>query len=233
MKRRRSLLIISGNSPKSMQDAPVFDPDVVLFDLEERVLPQEKDSARHLVREALSFLDYSKVEVMVRINPLDTEEGQKDMESIPRVKPGALVIPKANSEVIRQVDSILAAIESEEGFPKGGIELIPVLETALGIETMNDLIKISPRVTGVWLNAEGLMAEFGSKRTKEGDELLYVRGRVGIACRAAGIHAIDTCFMDGNDHEGLEKDAFTAKRLGFTGKLALDGRQIDTLNTIF
>lgn len=233
IKRRRSLLILSGNSPKSMQDAPVFDPDVVLFDLEERVVPQEKDSARHLVKEALSFLDYSKTEVMVRINALDTEDGQKDMDSIPRVKPGALVIPKANHEVIKQVDSILTTIENEEGFPQGGIELIPVLETALGIETINTLIETSPRVTGVWLNAEGLMDEFGSRRTKEGDELRYVRGRVGIACRAAGIHAIDTCFADSNDNEGLEKDALTAKRMGFTGKLALDGRQIDTLNAIF
>lgn len=226
-------MIISGNSPKSMQDAPVFDPDVVLFDLDSRVVPQEKDSARNLVREALSFLDYSKVEVMVRVNPLDTEDGLKDIELIARVKPGALIIPKANPEVINQVENILEKIEKEEGFSEGAIELVPVLDTAVGIENINSLIGASSRVTGVWLDADGLMAEFGSQRTKEGDELLYVRGRVGIACRAAGIDAIDTLFTDGNDKEGLEKDALTAKRLGFTGKIALDGRQIDTLNALF
>lgn len=231
--RRRSLLIISGNSPKSMQDAPVFDPDAIIFDLEERVGAQEKDSARHLVKEALGFLDYSKVEVMVRVNPLDTEDGQKDVDLIARVKPGALIIPKANPGVIQKVEGLLKNIEKEEGFPEGAIELVPVVETAFGIENIHNLIEASPRVTGVWFNGDGLMAEFGSKRTKEGDELLYVRGRVGIACRAAGIDAIDTLFADGNDLEGLEKDALVAKRMGFTGKLALDGRQIDTLNAIF
>lgn len=232
-RRRRSLLIISGNSPKSMQDAPVFDPDVVIFDLESQVAPQEKDSARNLVREALSFLDYSKVEVMVRVNPLDTEEGLKDIELIARVKPGALIIPKASAEVINRVERLLVGIEKEEGFPEGAIELVPVLGTAVGIENINSLIGASTRVSGVWLDADGLMSEFGTQRTKEGNELLYVRGRIGIACRAAGIDAIDTLFTDGNDKEGLEKDALNAKRLGFTGKLARDGRQIDTLNAIF
>ncbi|MGE4271277.1 MAG: CoA ester lyase [Desulfitobacterium sp.] len=234
MKRlRRSLLIISGNNPKHIQDAPVFDPDVVIFDLEERVAAPDKASARNLVREALSFLDYSQVEVMVRVNPLDTEEGQKDVDRIARVKPGALIIPKASEQVIKQAEGLLTKIEKEEGFPEGSIEIIPVLETASGIERINQLISSSPRVTGLWFNGEGLMAEFGTQRTKEGAELYYVRGRVGIACRAAGIDAIDTIFLDGNDYEGLANDASAAKRLGFTGKLALDGRQVDTLNAIF
>lgn len=233
MKRRRSLLIISGNNPKSMQDAPVFDPDVVIFDLEERVVPQEKDSARNLVKEALSFLDYSKVEVMVRVNPVDTEEGKKDIALLARLKPGALIIPKADPEVIKEISELLIKIEKKEGFPEGAIELVPVVETAFGIENIHSLIGASSRVTGVWLNADGLMSEFGTKRTKSGEELFYVRGRVGIACRAAGINAIDTSFTDGNDNEGLKEDTLTAKRLGFTGKVALDGRQIDTLNDIF
>ena len=232
-RRRRSLLIISGNSPKSMQDAPVFDPDVIIFDLAERVIAQEKDSARNLVKEALKFLDYSKVEVMVRINPLDTDVGQKDLNLIARVKPGALIIPKANPESLKHVDHILSAIENEKGFTQGAIELVLDLDTAYGIENLNILLKDSPRVTGVWLNAEGLMNEFGTKRSKDGDELLYVRGRVGIACRAVGIDAIDTSFNDGNDIEGLEKDALTAKGMGFTGKIALDGRQVEPLNAIF
>ncbi len=232
-RRRRSLLIISGNNPKNMQDAPVFDPDGVIFDLEKGVEDQEKDSARNLVKEALDFLDYSKVEVLVRVNPVDTDEGKRDIDHISRVKPGALIIPKATPTAISQVEKTLVKIEKEEGFPAGAIEIIPVVETAFGIENISNLISASSRITGIWFDGEGLMAEFGSERSKEGEELLYIRGRIGIACRAAGIHAIDTLFTDGNDKEGLEKDALTAKRLGFTGKLALDGRQVDTLNAIF
>jgi len=234
MKRpRRSLLIISGNSPKSIQDAPVFNPDAVVFDLVDRVATQDKDSARYLVKEALNFLDYSKVEVMVRINPLDTEFGAKDLDLIARVKPNALIIPKATPEALREIDARLTQIEKEEGFAEGEITLIPALETAFGIEYVNNIITCSPRISAVWFNAEGLLNEFGSKRTKEGKELLYARSRIGIACRAAGIEVIDTLFLDGNDYEGLEKDALHARSLGFTGKAALDGRQIDTIHTVF
>lgn len=234
MKRqRRSLLFISGNSPKSIQEAPVFNPDAVVFDLGDRVAIQDKDSARYLVKEALSFLDYSKVEVMVRINPLDTEFGTKDIDLIARVKPGALIIPKATPEALLEIEARLTTIENEEGFQGGAIELIPTIETAFGVEYINKLITCSSRISAFWFNAEGLLAEFGSKRTKEGNELLYARSRIGIACRAAGIEVIDTLFLDGNDYEGLEKDALRARSLGFSGKAALDGRQIDTIHAIF
>lgn len=232
-RRRRSLLFISGNSPKSIQDAPVFNPDAVVFDLVDRVSTQDKDSARYLVKEALNFLDYSKVEVVVRINPLDTEFGAKDLDLISRVKPNALILSKATPEGLLEVDATLTKIEKEEGYQEGAIQLIPTIETAFGIEYIHKIITCSSRISAVWFNAEGLLSEFGSKRTKDGEELLYARSRMGIACRAEGIEVIDTLFLDGNDYEGLEKDAMVAKRLGFTGKAALDGRQIDTIHAIF
>jgi citrate lyase subunit beta / citryl-CoA lyase len=232
-RRRKSLLFISGNNPKSIQDAPVFNPDAVVFDLMDRVLDPDKDCARYLVKEALNFLDYSKVEVMVRINPIDTEAGIKDVEIIARVKPNAFIIPKATPEALLEMDAKLTQIEKEEGFPQGSIELIPVLETAFAIEYVHKVITSSPRISTAWFNAEGLLAEFNSKRTKQGDELLYARSRIAMACRAEGIEVIDTLFPDGNDYEGLENDALWAKRLGLTGKAASDGRQIDTIHSIF
>jgi citrate lyase subunit beta/citryl-CoA lyase len=232
-RQRRSLLFISGNSPKAIQDAPVFNSDAVVFDLVDRVAEENKDCARYLVKESLHFLDYSKVEVMVQINSLDTEFGAKDIDLIARVKPNALLIPKATPEVLLEIEQKLTQIEKEEGFEQGTIELIPVLENAAGVEAIQSIVTSSPRVTAVWFNAEGLLAEFGSKRTKEGEELLYVRSRVASVCRAKGIKVIDTFFMDGNDYEGLEKDSLSAKSLGFTGKAAIDGRQIGIINSIF
>ncbi|NMA69229.1 MAG: citryl-CoA lyase [Desulfitobacterium sp.] len=233
MKRRRSLLIISGNNPRELQDAPVFEPDGVIIDLDKRVDPQEKDSARNLVKEALGFLDYSNVEVLVVVNPADTEDGKKDIELIARAKPGAFIIPKASPTILKEVGEVLTKIEKEEGFSEGEIDIIPVVRRAIEIERVNELIGVSSRVTGIWFDGDGLMEEFGTERSKIGDELLYPRGRIAIACRAAGINAIDTIFTDGDDLEGLNKDALNAKRFGYTGKLAIDGRQVDTLNEIF
>lgn len=108
-----------------------------------------------------------------------------------------------------------------------------MIETVEALENISSVLSASPRVNGVFFNAEGLARELGINRSKEGDEILYARSKVAMACRAAGIKSFDTVFTDVNDIEGLEKDSLNARNLGFTGKAAIDGRQIDTIHKIF
>lgn len=95
-KLRRSMLFMPGNNPGMLQDAAILGADSIILDLEDAVSLTEKDSARILVREAIKTIDYSQVEVVVRVNPLDTEFGARDVEVIARVKPDTLLIPKAS-----------------------------------------------------------------------------------------------------------------------------------------
>ncbi|ADY57494.1 Citryl-CoA lyase [Syntrophobotulus glycolicus DSM 8271] len=230
---RRSILFVSGNNPKMLQDAPVFSSDGVVFDLESAVPTEDKDSARLLVKEALTFLDYSKVDIIVKINPLTTKHGINDIEMIAKEKPFAFMIPRASQEQMHEIDKKLTCIENKEGFVQGSIRLIPVIETAYALEYVTNIITSTPRITGAYLNAEGLTADFGMKRTKEGEEIIYARSRVVMACRAQKQNVIDTPFLDGDDYEGLQKDALRARNMGFTGKAAIDGRQIDIIHDIF
>lgn len=108
-----------------------------------------------------------------------------------------------------------------------------MIETAYALEYVTNIITSTPRITGAYLNAEGLTADFGMKRTKEGEEIIYARSRVVMACRAQKQNVIDTPFLDGDDYEGLQKDALRARNMGFTGKAAIDGRQIDIIHDIF
>jgi citrate lyase subunit beta/citryl-CoA lyase len=230
---RKSILFVSGNNPKMLQDAPIFGSDGVVFDLEQAVAVEEKDSARLLVKEALRFLDYSGVDVIIRINALDSGYGEQDIELIARERPFAVMIPKASPEQITKIESKLAKIELEEGFPAESIKLIPVIETAYALQYVHKIITSSPRITGVFFNAEGLTADFGMQRTKKGEEIIYARSRIVVACRAEKLNAIDTPFLDSNDYEGLEKDCYRARNMGFTGKAAIDGRQIKIIHDIF
>lgn len=222
-----------GNNPGMLQSAPILGADSVILDLEDAVSLTEKDSARILVREAIKDVDYSSVELVVRVNPLDTEYGTKDIDVIARVKPNSLMIPKATEEQLKHIDSMLSKIEEEEGFEKETIKLIPIVETAYGLENVYSIINSSKRVVAVLLGAEDLTSDFGIKRTKEGEEIFYARNRVSTACRAARVDAIDTPFTDTNDYEGLEKDTIKAKNLGFTGKASINPRQIDTIHSVF
>ena len=231
-KLRRTMLFMPGNNPGMLQNAAILGADSVILDLEDAVSLTEKDSARTLVSEAIKFLDFSKVELVVRVNPLDTNYGKKDIDAIGRVKPDSLMIPKATEDQLRTIDKMLSEIENQEGFEEKCIKLIPIIETAYGLENVYNIIKSSDRVSAVLLGAEDLTLDFGIKRTKKGKEILYARNRVSAACRAAKVDAIDTPFTDTNDYDGLAKDTEKAKALGFTGKASINPRQIDTIHQV-
>ncbi|EHQ91933.1 HpcH/HpaI aldolase/citrate lyase family protein [Desulfosporosinus youngiae] len=230
---RRTMLFMPGNNPGMLQNAGILGADSIILDLEDAVSLTEKDSARILVREGIKAIDYSQVEVVVRVNPLDTEFGPQDVEMIARVKPDTLLIPKANEEGIGLVAQLLDKIEKEEGFTTGSIKIMALIETALGLENVYNIIKASSRVVGVLLGGEDLTADLGIERTKEGQEIFYARNKVATVCRALKVDAIDTPFTDINDYEGLEKDTAKAKGLGLTGKAAINPRQIETIHSVF
>jgi len=232
-KLRRSMLFMPGNNPGMLQDAAILGADSIILDLEDAVSLTEKDSARILVRDAIKTIDYSQVEVVVRVNPLDTEFGSQDVDVIARVKPDTLLIPKADEEEIKLVDNMLNKIEEEEGYFAGSIKIIALIETAIGLETVYDVIKASKRVVGGLLGGEDLTSDLGVKRTKEGEEIFYARNKVATACRALKVDSIDTPFTDTNDYEGLAKDTAKAKNLGLTGKSSINPRQIEIIHSVF
>jgi citrate lyase subunit beta/citryl-CoA lyase len=232
-KLRRSMLFMPGNNPGMLQDAAILGADSIILDLEDAVSLTEKDSARILVREAIKTIDYSQVEVVVRVNPLDTEFGPHDVDVIARVKPDALLIPKADEEEIKLVDKMLDQIETEEGYPVGSIKLIALIEMAIGLENVYNVIQASKRMVGVLLGGEDLTSDLGIERTKEGEEIFYARNKVATACRALKVDSIDTPFTDTFDYEGLAKDTAKAKSLGLTGKSAINPRQIEIIHAIF
>lgn len=226
------MLFMPGNNPGMLQTAAILGADSVILDLEDAVSLAEKDSARTLVSEAIKSLDFSNVELVVRVNPLDTDYGEKDIDVIGRVKPDSLMIPKATEDQLKTIDKMLSEIEKQKGFKEKYIKLIPIIETAYGLENVYNIIKSSDRVAAVLLGAEDLTSDFGIKRTKQGEEIFYARNRVSAACRAARVDAIDTPFTDTNDYDGLARDTEKAKALGFTGKASINPRQIDTIHEV-
>lgn len=232
MKLRRTMLFMPGNNPGMLQTAAVFGSDAVIFDLEDAVALTEKDAARTLVGEVLKTMKYD-VEVVVRVNPLSTPYAEKDIDVIARLKPDAILLPKACPEDVAELDRRLNIIEEEMGFEKGSIKIHPLVETTYGVEKVYDTIKASSRIISVVLGGEDLAVDLGVKRTKTSDELLYARTKIINACKACKVDAIDTPFTDTNDYEGLMEDTLKAKMLGFTGKLSINPRQIDTIHKAY
>ena len=231
---RRSMLFIPGNTPNLLLNGDILGADSVIMDLEDAVSPAEKDSARILVRNVLKHMDFSSCEVIVRINPVDTDYWKNDLREIIPLRPGMIMPPKAScAKDIITVSDFIGKLEAENGIPHGTVKLIPLIETALGVENAFEIAKACDRVAAIFLGAEDLSADLHCKRTKEGAEILYARQRLITAARAAGVDVYDTPFTDVNDIEGLEKDAAFAKALGFTGKASISPRHISGINEAF
>lgn len=233
MKLRRSMLFMPGNTPAMLQSADVLGADSIILDLEDAVSLEEKDSARTLVREAVKFIGYDDTEVVVRINPYDTPYFNEDINQIGRVHPSVIMLPKADEKAIEKTSEILDDIEHEMGFKLGSIKIMPIAETAYGVENVYSIIRASKRVDGVLFGAEDFTSDMGIKRTKVGSEISYARNRIAVACRAARISSIDTPFTDTNDFEGLRSDTELAKSLGMTGKASINPRQINIINEVY
>lgn len=231
---RRSMLFIPGANPKQIMFAAAMGADSVIFDLEDSVSPAEKDSARILVRNILKALDFSAIEVIVRVNSLNSPYWREDLEEIVPVKPAVIMTPKSETpEDVRAFEECIAELEKKNGLEPGGIKIMPLIETALGIENAFLIGRASPRVIALFLGAEDYSADLQVKRTKEGGEIDYARRRIVNAARACGIEVYDTPFTDAHDDEGIWADAAYAKSLGFTGKASISPRHVDAINTSF
>ena len=231
---RRSMLFIPGNTPNLLMNGDILGADAIIFDLEDAVSPSEKDSARILVRNVLGAMDDRRVEIIIRVNPVETPYCREDLAEILPQRPDVIMLPKSGcAGDIRTLASLLDELEEKNGLPHGSVKIMPLIETALGVENAYAIASASERVCAIFLGAEDLTADLRCKRTKEGKEILYARQRLVTAARAAEVDVYDTPFTDVNDLEGLEADAAFAKALGFTGKASISPRHVEGINAAF
>ena len=228
---RRSRLYLPGSEPKYYINAFLHAPDAVILDLEDSVHPGEKDAARILVRNTLRAVDFGSCERMVRINQLPL--GLEDLAEIVGESPDLILIPKVEEpEQIREADRMISDIKARTGIIRT-IWIMPILESALGIENAFEVATASENVVALTIGLEDYTADLGVVKTTEGRETQYARSRVVNAARAAGVQAIDSVFSDVADMEALRQWAEASRALGFEGMGCIHPGQIRVVHEAF
>jgi citrate lyase subunit beta/citryl-CoA lyase len=228
------MLFLPGSTPNKIINGDSMGADAVILDLEDAVSPDEKDAARILVRHAIKSLGFPGVEIIIRINSIDTDYWKADLDEVIPLKPALIMPPKTSCAAdVLAVDAYISELEDKLGFERNTVKLIPLIETALGVENAFQIASATKRVAALFLGGEDLTADLRCKRTKEGNEINYARTRLVCAARAAGVDVYDTPFTDVNDDEGIWTDAEYAKSLGFTGKSAISPRHVSVINSVF
>jgi citrate lyase subunit beta / citryl-CoA lyase len=216
---RRSWLFVPGADPRAHKAAARSGADVIVLELEDFTPPPLRPRARRLSQRAFALWRRHGALAAVRINPFETC-GTKDLAAIAR--PDILMMSKVDSPT--QVRRLAAAA------PRG-VELVPNIESALGLTRVGTIARASPRVSALLMASEDMVADLGTERSRGGAELAYARARFLLECRAARVEAIDCPYTFG-DARGAAADARYARRLGYRMKSLVDPRHARAINKV-
>lgn len=233
----RSALFVPGNQPDRIDNAAGSGADMVIVDLEDAVPLNRKKEARLIVRGKLA--QHTERRMAVRVNALGSGFCSDDLKAMFLAGVKWVMLPKVESaEHVQEIHGQLMLLEREHNIAIGSILLFILIESALGIQNIFDILSLKTdpvRQLIATFGAADYALDLGIDITKEGDELIYPRSRLAIASRAARVEPpMDTPFMlDLRDTEAFKADARRAKSLGFQGKLCIHPIQIEPCNEIF
>jgi citrate lyase subunit beta/citryl-CoA lyase len=233
MSALRSFLFAPGNHARRVEKALTLPADAVILDLEDAVAIAEKPAARPFVVDTFSRPRHGKL--YVRINALTTDWCFGDLSAI--VQPGldGIILPKVeDAGQLKTADWLIGSLERERGLPQGGIDLIPIIETALGVRNLDPIAGAGTRVRHLAFGAGDYTLDMGMVWSRDEVELLPARVAVVTASRAAGIEPpLDTVWADLRDADGFVQSAKRAAALGFQGKMCIHPDQVAATNAAF
>jgi citrate lyase subunit beta/citryl-CoA lyase len=229
----RSLLFAPGNHARRVEKALGLAADGVILDLEDAVAISEKMATRDVVTAVFDRPRTGKL--YVRVNGLGTEWCYGDITAVVRARLDGIVLPKVeHAHELRTADWLIGALERERGLPMGGIDLIPIIETALSVSNLTGICRSGTRTKRLAFGAGDFTLDMGMVWSRSETELLPYRSACVLESRAAGLEPpLDTVWADLRNLEGFVASAQHAAALGFQGKMCIHPDQVPGTNAAF
>jgi citrate lyase subunit beta/citryl-CoA lyase len=238
----RSLLFVPADSAQKLDKAMTSGADALIVDLEDSIAIDRKargrNSAAAFLKDALAAK--SRPCILVRVNGLQTDLIDADLDAIVPTKPDGVMLPKAEGGAsVVHTGAKLAVHEATSGLPDGSVKILPIAtETAAALFLAGTFAGSSPRLMGLTWGAEDLSTELGAQVNRGADggfldpyRLARVLCLAGAA--AAQVPAIDTVYVDFREEKGFRHECEEAYRDGFTGKMAIHPAQVPIINELF
>ncbi|KLL95721.1 citrate lyase [Rhodococcus sp. IITR03] len=240
----RSMLFVPGDDEKKLAKASKSEADALIIDLEDSVSESRKGIAREVTS---GYLDQNLLaahgpDLWVRINPLDTPHALSDLAAVVRYGPAGILVPKIyGRHDMTTLGHYLDAMEAVYELPQGSVRILPVVtETPTAVLRLGELGQGTglERVYGFTWGAEDLSASLGASTNVGPDgrwavTYQFARSSTLLAAASAGVHAIETLYVDIRDTEGLAASSRVARAEGFTGRIAVHPAQVGPINDAF
>ena len=234
-----SLLFTPGNHPRKVEKVFDSEADSIILDLEDAVAKTEKIVTRDTVVKAL-LKQSKKINApagYVRVNALDTEYCLGDLKTVIGPWLTGIVVPKIESESeIHTIEWCVSQIEHEKGLQSGCIDILPIIETAKGLSSIDLIAQAAAktRISRITFGAADLTADMRMEWSSSEAELDYVRSSIALASVSAGLnHPIDTVHIRLDDLDGFSLITNRSRGMGFFGKLCIHPIQVSLANQLF
>ncbi len=230
----RSLLFVPGNKDNMLSKALALRPDAFVPDMEDSVPDAEKASARAQVAAFLPQLAARGIPVIPRVNALDTDWIEADLEAVIGAEIFGISVGKVRTAGdVSAISKLIEALERRAGLDAGHVKLVPWIETAEAIVNCNAICRASNRIVAVAFGGEDFTNDMGIERLEDESQVAYARQTLCVTARAAHVLALDTPYFKLRDPDGLRANALHAKSIGFKGKFAIHPEQLDAINECF
>lgn len=232
----RSRLFVPADNSTLLSDGLASAADGLILDLEDTVALEKKAQAREQAVDVLRH--HSDRSLSVRVNGVDSRFVVDDLTMLVHGAGETLRevwLPKVErAEQVTHVDWLLRSLEDRAGLPPGHVTLLVLVESARGLEELSAVSRASARLRQMAFGMADLTGDLGLHWPADGTEQLYVRSRISVASRAAGLaRPMDSVWPRIADEEGLRADCSAARTLGFSGKFALTPSQVAVINSVF
>lgn len=230
---RRSLMVFSALAQQRWDEVMTLGADLICFDLEDGTAEDRKDEARELCltqfesKLGAAATAPGPARALLRINSPRTLHGIKDLAAVAQMDhpPHGLILPKVEcAEDVSLVAEVLAENHA-------AIELIPLIESQVGVRNSRKIAGASNRVSALFLGSVDLSGELGSDMGW--DALYRARSQLVEATSECGIDCIDGVWLDAHDHDGLQAELIRLAAMGFTGKASYDDVQLTLIHAAF
>ena len=229
LRPRRSVLYMPGANERALEEAKTLPADALIFDLEDAVSPDAKESARERVCAAAASGEYGRREVTIRVNGIDTEWHDADLRAAAQAGPAAVVVPKVNSA--REVNNIERALELG-GAPEH-TKIWAMLETPIAILHAEEIAAASERLTVLVMGTNDLAKELQAEFVANRAPLLTGLSLAVLAARATGKVILDGVYNNVKNLEGFEAECLQGRQYGFDGKTLIHPGQLESCNRVF
>lgn len=218
----RSVLYLPASNARAVEKARTLDCDVAILDLEDAVAPEAKAEARAAAVAAVRAGGFGP-RLGVRINALDSDWGEDDLDALAEAGAGLIVAPKV--ETVETVHAISVRAP--------GAALWAMIETPRGLIALNDIAAAGGRLDGLMLGVNDLAKALGTGASPDREPFKPWLAALVVAARAQGLLAIDGVFNRIEDVDRLAAEAAQGRLYGFDGKSLIHPSQIAASNAAF